>query len=377
MIVKMSFFKAANKLFNMIRAEDDEDIMSRLLKIDKVEGPITSFLLKPTTKLNELLGRDAPILAMFGDYHMLRYGCKTCKSQDECYSLYVRNGVVPFIKMIDEEAQEKDIRVDIFLELWNEASQRKKTRCKTQSRPLETNALVKKENSALVDVIDHVECCIGKSDKCPYSDRLRFHMMDVRTPFSGEKYKSDMLFKLFDMIPDKNLNLYNYLSFAENLYQEYDMTELVHILTDLFVKFDSRSYFDNDFVKKNSRTFHEINKLPKKLAKLLLDSVNNLKFEIDFAVDQDNVLLNTLIPINVKSKSFLFSMQLFDLYSISRILKTPKDSNTSHLSVVYAGALHIKNIYDFLIKNGLYEVVKKNDSANIFAEDKVNKCVDF
>ena len=348
--------------------------------VDIIEGTYFCNIMVPNKNTNTLLERNAPVFVLLSDIHVGTQKCiKECLTENGCYSLYTP---ASFIKYINDFSKTNSISTDLFLELWAKESSRKDGVSFRSSV----------HNSALVDVSNLAGVCLSHTRiDCPFPN-MRTHMADVRHVVSNitintkafwsaddeSKYLGDsVITPLLNTLLGSKLNKTSILAIKELLYEKFpDFTPkyilrfLQKILVSDFTKLD---YFNEPFVQKYSRTYHEWIQLPKPLrdklysrAKILYDrnrffynkSSNNLESINNFF---DMIIDKSEYPeTQPKIATILFAIPLkifiVDIYTISRSLKTFKGGLPSQLSVIYLGGAHIENIM-YLIE-GLYTTTK-------------------
>jgi len=356
----------------------------------------------PNKKTNSLLERNAPVFVLISDVHIGSQKCvKDCLTENGCYSLYTP---ASFIKYINDFSKTNSISTDLFLELW----------VKESLREIGTSFNSSVHNSALVDVsILSGRCLSHRRVDCPFPN-IRTHMSDVRHVVSNitintkaywgadddSKYLGDSIItSLLDTLLDSKLNKTSILAIKELLNEKFpDFTPnyilrfLEKVLVSDFVDLD---YFNEPFVKKYSRTYHEWIQLPKSLrdqlyrhSKLLYNRNKFFYNKMSDNIESINNFFDMIIekseypqtPPEIAKILFAIPVKIFivDIYTISRSLKTFKGGLPSQLSVIYLGGIHIQNIM-YLIE-GLYKTTKTYgnvlDMSKLTLENikDINKC---
>lgn len=342
---------------------DTDNIIKIFKNIKKIEGPISYYLLKPTKKLNDILGRDGPVMILFGDIHNGNQRCITgCDTNKECYTFY--NDPTPSIIKLINEIGEK-IRVDFFTEFW-----------KTKNEPYilkqKTNTKLKINNkniSSMLDIIVTLEKCID-DNKCKDDINFYVHMSDPR--YTKLEYSIDGIFKTIPKL--------TYEEFKQILYQkDIDINEMLNILYDRltlgYKKFiENYFYKENNIISKHSKIYKQLIKLPKDIKKYIFEN-----YESKYRAEP-LYMINKILYNNIKSeekyemikryikefkiKSLIGTTEDVDLYFIGRSLKILKDKDYSRLTIGYFGEAHIINIKNFLINNGLYTLENKYKQIN-------------
>ena len=291
--------------------------------IKQVEGPVSYFLLYPTNKLNKILGRKAPPILMFGDIHSGRNKCDKCEVKDGCYSFYEKDNIIPFMKYLNE----KQIKyIDVYLEQWLSKTFREEEKLSITKTPI-------KQNSAIIDTVLNLLPCFSKGiQHCPYPN-LRVHMVDVRASIEDDKYLGDAVLEQYKNYVIENKNYERFIEYIKTTFPDENILNIFKLLNN----YSMTEYVQEPFYRKHSRMVHELNQLPPELQKQLIETVPTSKYS-------QHLL-----------KIVEFNMNVVDIYTISRILKTIQ----SKLAVVYMGNDHILNIKEILIKLSLYKVKKE------------------
>ena len=369
--------------------------------VNVIEGTYFCNIMVPNKNINSLLGRNAPVFILISDLHIGDQKCaKECVDKNGCYSLY---NTAPFIKYINDFSKINSVSTDLFLELWFNDSARRRN-----------NIVISSEshNSALVNVsILSNKCLSHKITGCPFPN-MRTHMSDTRRVVTKIKINMDMD-KAFwtadddskylgDSIVTALLNVLwgdkkAIIAIKELLKEKFpDFTPnyIIRFLQKVIVSdFGELDYFNEPFVKKYSRTYHEWIQLPQSLRKQLYNRAKILyKYvyqkthtynDIQDINNYFNMIVDTskYVETSYKIKSlYLLHVKIFlvDMYTISRSLKTFKGGLPSQLSVIYLGGAHIENITYLL--GDLYTSVqtygKPIDTNNLTIEivKNIDKC---
>jgi len=381
-----------------IRDDTIINIIKDILKT--VEGPISYCLLKPTDKMKDILGSRPPVIILFGDNHKGDQKCiPDCKEEDGCLSFYGGNHTIHnFFSYMSRIAH-----VDVFLEVWYEKVERKLGRIKYKN---------KDQNSALIEFIKFTSPCFNLKDKkdCQVKDYY-IHMADPRY-----KYDPRNIDTIFEIITKYDLPMFRLqvdvlLQDKEGNSPDYRKIimlalQALEVGTKEFMK---NVFRYNPIIQTFSKTYKQLSKLPDKLQDLIYnnffdtiqlltehserrclephflgvdidykkieypaDNLDNIKYEegempIEEIYKVVKKILNTHPLQGHKERSIcsLIGITGLDLYYLGRTLKKPKDGTPSEISVGYFGANHVKNIMNFLVKNGLYTLQDKyvvNDS---------------
>ena len=228
-----------------------EKILQKLKVIQKLEGPVKSVILKPTQKLNQLLGREAPIMMLLSDWHSKLQTCKpNCNTFDGCFSLFGKSSLIEYINTM---AKEDGVTVDFFVEMWLDKSDRKYFKNKQDINQgdifLDYNNKDDSDTS-LQDVHSYSVLCASLNSICPYKN-IRTHMTDVRDVNEiDDKYTSSSLTlysrvstfslsALFSASISDILSIYyvkylNRIKHDNQLYFLYHHTPIFHIYIPLF-----------------------------------------------------------------------------------------------------------------------------------------------
>jgi hypothetical protein len=399
----------------------DEIIETITQAIHTVEGPTSYHLLRPTEKLEAALGRQGSVMLLLGDVHQGKIHCDVeCKPQNNCFSTY-RDRDFSLLKFIDNTLA-PFVTTDLFLEMWSD-------QYNLFNRLGSRSIYGLNFDSSLIDVIDDLEPCTvwDKRTKtkpfelmCPVNN-IRVHKTDVRAMLSlagdpnEEKayfYKNAEFVLLWALI---SLNEYN---------QPATTTDFEELVNDNFQSLNSNGgerwkellmlilkriemgsllffqtyYRQHPLFRKNSRVYKELEQLPLSLidemfanASLLFPSYDDdpsvqpmPQIVEDFydQVAQRHPTKDELLPIlrEVFHKHVQQSFELhwtnfiseFDLYFLSRSLKSPEDGLPSQLSILYVGDLHVQQIVKFLLQTGWYECISHKRVPYSF-EESVNK----
>ena len=350
-------------------------------QVRTIEGPVSYYILTPTSKLNGLLGYDAPVLILFGDIHNGNGHCVNgCEIKDGCYTFYPPNPTI--LKFINELG--KKIHINMFLEIWRETSQRKRSLStwgeewegeKAAALQLMTNHIMK-----CFEIKDHV-----RNRECPATN-FYVHMSDTREA----KDKLDALIH-HEMTEASYWDMQRIL---RTRFPDLSMKKLLELLrqrltmgTKSFVQNVAR--YDPVFYK-YSKTMKQLMALPRKLQDILY---TKYRYDTHFCKE---VPEDDLPPVATTSKDLQkeyegyqrmlqsdtlqmcywagFTSEI-DLYFLGRALKKPQGGPVSELSIAYFGDYHVKTLFRFLNEWGLYDIY---DLRNISETDKVmEKCVDL
>jgi len=306
----------------------------------------------------------------------------------------------------------KVARVDLFLELWYDNEYRNKEHMK---REYESDVSAIGEFNLFA-----IPCLYLKKDEngkfirdlseCQIKD-YRIHMSDPR---------SDPQFKNIDSLVSFMISIFKYSTFKKYIYGYYgkDVDPRPFIILALqFLKLGTKEFMRTVFpfhplIKKYSKTYKQISKLPQELQELLYNNYNYLpkdntkndwmcmlpKNEIsdfDFTQfyypkrDPDLIVYKNELIIEVeelykmiqeitrKHRFYINKMKgeeknhpLYnlsnctftgftsgvDLYYLGRTFKKTKDNKMSEISLGYFGNLHLQQITEFLATNDLYTI---------------------
>lgn len=433
----------------------NEDLKLVIDNIKKIEGPVSYYILEPLPLVEKLIQRSAPEVMIFGDIHEGRYKCKKCVAGSGCYSFYrtpiktnsgFNYNVIPFIQKINNITKKYGLVFDFFIEYWSSI----KERIDVENIP--ENEIIKRlresnydvlDKSSLYDFISNIKDCIPyKSKICLYDKKIRFHMVDVRR-ITDEKNKiENFFFKIYECFQDyyytlletdtiineeeielelreleKSDNEYDsshetnselsnveveemkiqylddFLTNLEEIYNEINIQKKnSSMLKNLILNYDMEEYLQNPVVKRHSKVYHELEKLPKDLRNILVKGIQSLideendKKNIDFNFDLlDFNFFNS--PGNLKreqftseniyyimNRIFYIIAKMVDLYTVSRMLKNPKEARFSNMAFIYLGDVHSRTIKKLLSQTGLYKITKEKNSIK---NKHFVKCLDF
>ncbi len=388
-----------------IRDDTIINIIKDILK--KVEGPISYFLLKPTDKMKQMLGHRPPIIILFGDRHTGDNKCIECKEEDGCLSFYGGNpSVSNFFSYLSRIAH-----VDVFLETWYSKTDRELGKIKGKHK--------KDYNSALVEFKKFISPCLSLKDKkdCTVKDYY-IHMSDPRYHYDPRKI--DSIFQIIAKydLPMFKLQVDELLKDKDGYNPDYRevlilVLEALELGTKEFIK---KVFRYNPIIQKFSKIYKQLSKLPEELQDLIynnyFDTIEEAdkplykcmkphKFLMSFDYTKfqypsddesiikykDDIIGRAELPVeplykDLRNKinsypmiekqgsfcSLLGVSSGLDLYYLGRTFKKAYDEQkketVSEISIGYFGAAHVKNIVNFLSKNGLYEIIedKYNDS---------------
>ena len=310
---------------------------------------------------------------MLHDYHRGRDGCNPCTQEDKCFSLLElqhegRKQTIPFFDMLNKIAQ-KGTTVDFFYEAWRESNYKPQF------------------NSALHDVIKEVEICIPESHRileCPYP-YIRIHKSDPRDNIKDAEFVFIVIY-----------NIQSYSVFKtdiETRYRNFSADTILRLVYDRLYTgsewFFKNVFISHPFFQSYSDTFKQMYQLPEVCQKSLLTSYHTYPAQIpddvilspedkrykhvnmlntfvrdtfssrdifswtqDMKIEEAYALIRSIIKLMFQYThvSWIGGSAAFDLYFLSRCLKTPHRGSPSQVTVMYAGDIHCLNILHFLTK---------------------------
>lgn len=389
----------------------DEIIYDILKKLKQLDGPISFHLLKPTRKLNEMLGRNGPVMLLLGDAHVGNKGCdKGCNVSKNCYSVYERDDFSFFYKLIEP----LKCTTDVFFEWWF------KYPFSSKKEITDDDLEQSSHNSGLGESIKEFQQCMkynkqtGKTQPDCKAKHVRFHMTDTRNVYVEKQFQFAEALEMLLLRRDID----EFKGVIEDYYPNFNWKEIFSLFLKR-IELGSQKFFETYFLqhplfKQHSKIYKQLNALPPSLVSIIQSkyaSANQNKdatkqileqghpelvktfYSLVEKYPQKSMLLSNLrkafidyfesTTFHVNNKEFKFSLPYeelsekihwvdftsqLDLYFLGRSLKSPKNGLPSQLSVFFAGNNHIKNINAFLLSTGLYECV---------AHDKADKFVDY
>ncbi len=383
-LTQYSFYREIERVRNW-NADTIADILKSQIK--SVEGPISISILKPTTKLNKILGREGPVYLLFGDMHVGNFRCKDdCLMKDNCFSFYMNNpSIVNFLNTIG-----KHIHTDLFFEMWL-SKHRRHNLYRENFDNRNQKFLGREATSALNEIRGYLVHCLSYDPNLKKKCKaLNFyvHMSDprhleqdnidglLREHMSYESYEE------FKSLWKKNFNDFSLNEFLNLVW------ERVRLGPEEFLKKFIRHH---PMFVKHSKINKQLSKIPNELQDI---------FYNDYI--QDNFDNKCQLPQNVKSISHLDERLKYnylkdivaykkdkydnevnkcywsgdiadlDLYFLGRSLKIPENGPYTKLGVAYFGDHHVRNITNLLVNHDLmteYYIVSNRN------EDPWNKCV--
>jgi hypothetical protein len=396
--------------FNYDSSISYNDILPHLDKIKFIEGPVRYIVLTPTNRLEEMLGRNPPLIVCLGDIHQGNDVCKNCDEQSDdqegCYTLYgnrITENNKDLLGYFDQLG--KKFKVDFFFEEWKSKLWRKEV---AVGLPF---ILTPHKNSALAMLVSRIPTCAIKKElfeneknPCPYKF-MNVHYVDIRKNFDdngilnviesgeAEKYLKtssnldfidlyDNIDGLIDYMKVKDFKFKKFINIIQSVYKDIDPEELLDLMILRFTvganTFFKRYFRENPIMKKYSKVHKQISQLPEDLQELMYTySIRTMdqKFFTEY-----EELINSDMETKYESIMYLlemshqidinwFGLSGVDLYYIARTLKVPTGGSPTQLSLVYLGDGHINFIGGFLLKHGLYKI-----HLNIKNRDD-NKCI--
>jgi len=371
---------------------------------DIYEGPISHVILKPRKELEDLLGRPAPVLWLFGDKHVDRQLCDTpCDSSNHCLTFYSelplnRQPRTSFLPALDVLAEASGIVTDFHLEYWPSYTRiqdihkvpRHKLPYKQYLKDSIAKDPIEEQASSIYDTTNSVWHCITKQkDKCP-TKILRVHASNPRhirndfhgllridelTTFSAWKDKCDAIFGL------------SWLSAETHETYKECLTILCKRIQLGAVTF-TKQFVDNKFLCMYTKPAFELLQIPRELkdtmVKYLVQVANDVYFDNPHPTFDPFMYGNNLEHVfqsilkwynNNPSKSdsggwYLYGLLgTMDLFCLSRVFKSPLGGFPSQLSCVYVGDMHVYNYIRYLTVIMPYYEIVQMDFAN------ENKCL--
>ena len=304
-----------------------DEIIDRILShISRVEGPVSSFILKPREELENILGRQAPVLWLLGDLHVGREKCKpVCEASNGCFSLYVpdarwthpekyshlKETFLPFLQSIAETPNNVSIATDFFTEIWSfgrfEHLTPEMVKDFDFGNPLEIQRELHQHDSSMKDVFLDVFSCFANRNKpnkdCP-APHVRIHAADPRANLLDIEY----LFRKIGSITmadwtdlcDTVFNTHN-RTFATSEEKRLFRIDTYAVCLSLiinrlrlglsqFAKIYTRGIQPNDssilryqkrILQMHSRTIHELMQIPEEIRLSMVDCICEMEMSND------------------------------------------------------------------------------------------------
>jgi len=377
--------------FNYNPSISYNDILPYLENIKHIEGPVRLLILTPTNRLEEMLGRNPPLIFGLGDIHQGDGVCEPCDIDEGCYTLYGnrinQNDLLGYFDQLG-----KKFKVDFFYEEWKSKLWRKEVAAGIKFK------LTPDGNSALPLLQTRIPTCGLKQElfgdeenPCPYKF-MNIHYVDIRKNFDdngfltliemgdAEKFlkKSsniefsdlyDNIDGLIDYMKVKDFKFKKFINIIQTMYKDIDPEELLDLMIVRFTvgadTFFKRYVRNNEIMKKYSKVHKQISQLPLDLQDIMY--TYNIKTKDEKFFTEYEELFNSDMETKYESIMYLlemshqidinwFGLSGVDLYYIARTLKVPTGSVPTQLSVVYLGDGHINFMGGFLLKHGLYKI---------------------
>jgi len=394
-----------------------------LENLKKVEGPVSAYILKPTNYLKGILKDTPPIFLLFGDVHKGSQKCKEgCDEKEGCYSFYfkgeskilrgnkvpskVESKVPPSIHNLFNDLSQI-ANVDVFLEFWFPFQIRQETFKIKQ---------VSEDTSGLYDfAIFSAPCLQLRTKEGCQIDNYKIHMTDTR---------KDRMYKNIDSITVEamlKLNYNSFLNYVEEYFVDEDPRRIIKLVSDRLrlgtTEFLKTEFRQNPIVKKWSKTYKQLAKLPQKLQNMIYETYSELTDELNKSLRKASKVCENPEKnlVNLSKAKFTYREDLIqvnkdyyyveDLYyqiqAVLRMYYDPRqDVSDCQLSgfytgldlyflgrsldmsikkdivVGYFGEFHVTQLVNFLIGTNLYEIVTMNvGDGDIMDYRKFNKCL--
>lgn len=352
------YFRLKDTKGELLKKLNSPKINIDLSVINRLEGPVSYTVLEPTHKLNKILKRTGPKILLLGDIHIGNGTCENCSVENGCYSLYNTN---TFLQYMNEQATITGLVVDFFIETWVHTLTR--TTSRTDIRRSTPKRFLNKEelkdsradllkNSSMEDTMYMIRNCFGRLEDCPFNN-IRVHMADPRNN-KRRKYSFDKLFATFTHLKKKNAyELITDIGYDQWIkFPKFDPVDITRLLYYVYINgLQAKTFFNEPLFHQHSMTYKEFIQLP--------------------------IQLQIILKYGSYTINFHKTSLMVDLYTICRILKTPKEEGEpSQFSIVYLGDAHIENIVKLLTDTGLYTIKleKRLVRTNQPFED-IDKCI--
>lgn len=355
--------------------------------ITTIEGPYFATILVPNSLLTITLKRPPPVFFLLSDIHTGRSKCDVCKTNEGCYSLYTPS---TFMKFNNEYAIKYSIQTDLLTESWFDEETRQMT--------LDVGwSFEGTHNSALKDVIySNKPCMSHNKTSCPLPN-MRIHMGDTRQiDIFTKKYNGDMLLSYLPhnesiefllSLPIITVDMITrYKKMLQDNFPDFEPDYIIRFLQKILTyELYSFDYFNEPFVQKYSRTYHEWIQLPEFIRNTFYERgidlygkkliISRYKIKIINRV-MECIITNKECTSDIKTDPSI-TMFMVDIYTISRSLKTFRNGLPSQLSIIYLGGSHIDVIMYLL--EPFYTSVKSYGTQDVVTEDvfvaNANKCI--
>ena len=338
-------------------------------------------ILKPTEKLNKLLGREGPVYLLFGDMHKGNFRCEDeCLMKNNCFSFYYNNpSIINLLNALGEK-----IKVDLFFERWYNKDVRHNISKITNKNQ---KILSTDSKSALSELASVLLNCLSFD---PYVRKnckaLNFfiHMADPRhmeSDYIDGLLRKDMTqktYKEFKSLWKKNFSDFSLQEFFDII------VERLRMGPGKFLKTHLRNH---PMFIRYSKINKQLSKLPTKLQDIFYNEYRQDHFEENkcqnpIKVSIDNLTeeaaynkLQSIISYSKEEGNKCYwggDVADLDLYFLGRSMKIPSSSQPTQLAVGYFGDHHVKNITELLTQQGLMTV---EESSTNRTSNSFNKCV--
>jgi hypothetical protein len=355
--------------------------------IKTIEGPYFATILVPTVPFTIQLKRGPPLFFLLSDIHVGRRKCDECMVSKGCYSLYTPS---TFMEFHNEYARQYSIQSDLLTESWFDEEMRQMT--------FDFGLSFEGTNkSALKDVIySNKPCMSHKKENCPLPD-MRIHMGDTRQiDIHTNKYNGDML--LSYLIHNESIEyllslpiitvdrIISYKTMLLENYPDFEPDYIIRFLQKLLTyEIHSLDYFDEPFVQKYSRTYHEWKQVPEFIRDTFyqkgIDFYKSKRrpstrkyYQYQVNRIMECILMNKECTSGIKVDADI-TMFMVDIYTISRSLKTFRNGRPSQLSIIYLGGTHIEAIMYLL--EPYYTSIKSYGKRHLMTDELfvANKCI--
>ena len=378
----------------------------------RFEGPVSYVLLKPRKELEDILGRPAPVLWLFGDVHTIRLKCQpSCEEIDKCLTFYstlpfggtTRGSFLPHLETIGKSHH---IVTDYFLEWWpnwNNADLPALYKLGPSDNPISdytarkvAKETVENQPSSIMDNYVDVFDCISKTKTNCHVPYLRVHSGDTR-------FRPDDFNSLFDL--QKYNDVDKWIAVCNRVMGLHEASDIertkVHlrclqIIVDR-IKLGSHGFakaFLQDeklrqMLQMHSKTVFELIQVPTSLQTSMIEYLTDFDTNYnhsdqaypDFSISHCKTFMEAYMTVkqwfdeqikkdsNTVSFFHLFGLEgTMDMYWLSRVLKSPLGGLPSQLACLYVGNAHVINYVRYLTTCMPYY-----DVAAVFTDRELTK----
>ena len=342
-----------------------------LNQIRQLSGPVGYYVMVPTAKLNDMLGRQGPVILLLSDEHRYKKGCKICTVDKGCYSLFHEDKHT-FARMLNEFMNKEKLVKDIFLERWGSGIKEKDL----LQRKFEEKPQKRFHESALGDFSHVLKPCWNyqRENTLPQemcmTKHIRVHKSDPRHLGGQDEYRYAE--SIFNVIRERYVNPSIFADYVNKYFPDFTAEEIFQLVLDRFEmganKFLQTRFWTHPFFKKYSKMYKQIQALPENL-QIIIKSYDQPEYH---PVDQPrsgfrkqiaNMMernenpfgyLHDLMTDGDVNMYYLGRIMSMDLYFLGRALKSPIGGLPSQLTVLYGGGRHTNLLAYFLSRTGLY-----------------------